>query len=46
VQAAQALGDLQVLVERGRRYLRVHIRGGDVESGLARLAKAVKQVTN
>lgn len=46
VQAAQALGDLQVLAERGRRYLRVHLRGGDVESGLARLAKAVKQVTN
>jgi transaldolase/glucose-6-phosphate isomerase len=46
VQAAQALGDLQVLAERGRRYLRVHIRGGDVEAGLARLAKAVKQVLN
>ncbi|CAM3792420.1 bifunctional transaldolase/phosoglucose isomerase [Bordetella sputigena] len=46
VQAAQASGDLQVLAERGRRYLRVHIKGGDVESGLARLAKAVKQVTN
>jgi transaldolase/glucose-6-phosphate isomerase len=46
VQAAQAIGDLQVLAERGRRYLRVHIRGGDVESGLARLAKAVKQVLN
>jgi transaldolase/glucose-6-phosphate isomerase len=46
VQAAQALGDLQVLAERGRRYLRVHIQGGDVESGLARLAKAVKQVLN
>ncbi len=43
VQAAQALGDLQVLAERGRRYLRVHLRGGDVESGLARLAKAVKR---
>jgi transaldolase/glucose-6-phosphate isomerase len=46
VQAAQALGDLQVLAERGRRYLRVHIGGGDVEAGLARLAKAVKQVLN
>jgi transaldolase/glucose-6-phosphate isomerase len=44
VQAAQAIGDLQVLAERGRRYLRVHIRGGDVGRGLERLAKAVKQV--
>ncbi|ARP89521.1 transaldolase [Bordetella genomosp. 9] len=46
VQAAQAIGDLQVLAERGRRYLRVHIRGGDVESGLARLVKAARQVLN
>jgi transaldolase/glucose-6-phosphate isomerase len=46
VQAAQAIGDLQVLAERGRRHLRVHIRGGDVESGLARLVKAARQAMN
>ena len=38
---AQAQGDLAVLCERGRRCLRVHIKGGDVEGGLKRLAKAV-----
>jgi transaldolase/glucose-6-phosphate isomerase len=36
VKAAQARGDLEVLAERGRRALRVHL-GGDVEGGLERL---------
>jgi transaldolase/glucose-6-phosphate isomerase len=36
VKAAQALGDFQVLVERDRRALRVHL-GSDVQSGLAAL---------
>jgi transaldolase/glucose-6-phosphate isomerase len=40
VKAAQARGDLAVLVERGRRALRVHI-GKDVKAGLATLAAAV-----
>ncbi len=40
VKAAQARGDFQVLAERGRRALRVHL-GGDVEAGLARLERAV-----
>jgi transaldolase/glucose-6-phosphate isomerase len=40
VKAAQARGDLQVLVERGRRALRVHL-GADVPSGLAKLATAM-----
>ena len=40
VKAAQARGDLAVLVERGRRCLRVHLQRG-VASGLARLASAV-----
>ena len=38
VKAAQARGDLDVLVERGRRVLRVHLK--DVGAGLAELAKA------
>ena len=38
VKAAQARGDLDVLVERGRRVLRVHLK--DVGSGLAELATA------
>ncbi len=42
VKAAQARGDFQVLVERNRRALRVHI-GKDVESGLAKLQEALKQ---
>jgi transaldolase/glucose-6-phosphate isomerase len=40
VKAAQARGDLQVLVERGRRALRVHL-GSDVGAGLAKLAAAI-----
>jgi hypothetical protein len=36
VESAQARGDLQVLAERGRRALRVHL-GKDVEAGLAAL---------
>ncbi len=39
VKAAQARGDFQVLAERGRRALRVHL--DDVESGLAILSAAV-----
>ena len=40
VKAAQARGDFDVLAERGRRALRVHL-GSDVAAGLARLHKAV-----
>ena len=39
VKAAQARGDLDVLVERGRRVLRVHLK--DVDNGLAELAGAM-----
>lgn len=42
VKAAQARGDFQVLAERGRRALRVHL-GGDVAAGLDKLAAAVAQ---
>jgi transaldolase/glucose-6-phosphate isomerase len=41
VKAAQARGDLEVLEERGRRALRVHL-GSDVRAGLAALAAAVE----
>ena len=40
VKAAQARGDLEVLSERGRRLLRVHL-GADVAQGLAALRAAV-----
>jgi len=40
VKAAQARGDFDVLAERGRRALRVHL-GKDVDAGLARLAQAI-----
>jgi transaldolase / glucose-6-phosphate isomerase len=40
VKAAQARGDFQVLAERGRRALRVHL-GGDVAAGLDTLRQAV-----
>jgi transaldolase/glucose-6-phosphate isomerase len=39
VKAAQARGDFQVLAERGRRALRVHL-GADVPAGLKTLAAA------
>ena len=41
VKAAQASGDLAVLVERGRRALRVHL--DDVDAGLAQLGFALDQ---
>ncbi len=43
VKAAQARGDFQVLAERGRRALRVHL-GRDVKAGLAALLKIVQKV--
>jgi transaldolase/glucose-6-phosphate isomerase len=42
VKAAQARGDFQVLAERGRRVLRVHL-GKDVKGGLGALHKALQQ---
>jgi transaldolase/glucose-6-phosphate isomerase len=42
VKSAQARGDFEVLAERGRRALRVHL-GQDVAAGLARLRDAVKE---
>ena len=43
VKAAQARGDFQVLAERDRRVLRVHL-GRDVQADLARLRQAVEAV--
>jgi transaldolase/glucose-6-phosphate isomerase len=40
VKAAQARGDFQVLAERGRRALRVHL-SGDLQSGLSKLSNAL-----
>jgi transaldolase/glucose-6-phosphate isomerase len=42
VKAAQARGDFEVLAERGRRALRVHL-GADVAAGLRSLGRAVEQ---
>lgn len=42
VKAAQARGDFEVLAERGRRALRVHL-GKDVGAGLRTLEAAIKQ---
>ena len=41
VKAAQARGDFQVLAERNRRALRVHL--SDVESGLIALGDAIQK---
>jgi hypothetical protein len=43
VKAAQARGDFQVLAERDRRALRVHL-GKDVQAGLAVLKNAIEQI--
>ena len=42
VKSAQARGDFNVLAERNRRALRVHL-GPDVKAGLSKLAELVKQ---
>ncbi len=43
VKAAQARGDFQVLADRGRRALRVHL-GADVAAGLRTLQTAMEKV--
>jgi len=43
IKAAQARGDLDVLAQRGRRALRVHLKGGP-EEGLTELAAAIKRI--
>ena len=42
VKAAQARGDFQVLAERGRRALRVHL-GSDVDAGLTKLLSLFRE---
>ena len=42
IQAAQARGDFDVLTERGRRALRVHLKG-DLGSGLSALDAAIAE---
>jgi transaldolase/glucose-6-phosphate isomerase len=42
VKAAQARGDFTVLVERGRRALRVHVEG-DLDAGLSALKTALSE---
>jgi transaldolase/glucose-6-phosphate isomerase len=43
VKAAQARGDFEVLAERGRRALRIHI-SGNLDAGLAALSRAIEGV--
>ena len=43
VKAAQARGDFQVLIERDRRALRVHLQA-DVEVGLLALITVIRQI--
>jgi len=43
VKAAQARGDFQVLADRKRRALRVHL-GSDIKAGLTKLTELVKQI--
>jgi transaldolase/glucose-6-phosphate isomerase len=43
IEAAQAQGDFDVLTERSRRALRVHIRG-DLDKGLSELGATLRDV--
>jgi transaldolase/glucose-6-phosphate isomerase len=45
IKAAQARGDFGVLTDRGRRALRVHLKG-DLKAGLAMLDKAILAALN
>ncbi|BAL74772.1 bifunctional transaldolase/phosoglucose isomerase [Bradyrhizobium cosmicum] len=45
IKAAQARGDFDVLTERGRRALRVHLKGG-LKKGLAALNAALNDALN
>ena len=45
IKAAQARGDFGVLTERGRRALRVHLKG-DLKAGLKTLDHAIRQALN
>jgi transaldolase/glucose-6-phosphate isomerase len=45
IKAAQARGDFDVLTERGRRALRVHLKG-DLEAGLKMLDSAIQNALN
>src|SRR6202012_2280697 len=45
IKAAQARGDFDVLTERGRRALRVHLKG-DLATGLKALDSAIRQALN
>ncbi|RXH02109.1 bifunctional transaldolase/phosoglucose isomerase [Bradyrhizobium vignae] len=45
IKAAQARGDFDVLTERGRRALRVHLKGG-LKKGLAALNTALNEALN
>jgi transaldolase/glucose-6-phosphate isomerase len=45
VKAAQARGDFQVLAERNRRVLRIHI-GPDLKAGLIRLRQEIEKAVS
>ena len=45
IKAAQARGDFDVLTERGRRALRVHLKG-DLKTRLAMLDAAIASALN
>jgi len=43
MKAAQALGDLQSLISRSRRVLRIHVTG-NISTGLRRVLEAVREI--
>ncbi len=45
IKSAQARGDFDVLTERGRRALHIHLKG-DLKTGLAQIGKAIAAALN
>ena len=46
LQRSQALGDIEVLIERGRRVLHVELTEGEIDPGLARLVALFEQASS
>ena len=43
-EMAQAYGDLRALLDKGRRVIRIHISGQDIETKIEKLAEVFEQL--
>ena len=44
LKMAQAYGDLRTLLDKGRRVIRIHISGQDIETKIEKLAEVFEQL--